>query len=48
MSINCLLSVLDINYLTYSRKCVQYIFLVATDLFSSYEMSIIYDYVTNI
>ena len=36
MTANSLLSVLDMNYVTYSRKCVQYIFfLVATDLFSS-------------
>ena len=46
MTANCLLSVLDMNYVTYSRKHVQYIFfLVAADLFSSQEMSITEYYV---
>ena len=37
MTANCLLSVFDINNVTDSRKCNIVLFLIAADLFSSYE-----------
>ena len=48
MTANSLLNALDMSYVTYSRNHAQYIyiyiFLVTTDLFSSYTMSIMEEY----
>ena len=37
MTENCSLVVLDINYVRYSTRCMEYSFFIAADLFSSYE-----------
>ena len=43
MTANCLLSVLDINYVTYDGKCVQYCFFSAADLLSAITASKVSD-----
>ena len=43
MTTNCLLSVLDINYVTYDGKCVQYSFFLSADLLSAITASKVSD-----